>query len=330
MTLAPTTALGRVGSDTVEAVIVQHSKSFALASRLLPASIRSDAVLLYAWCRYADDAVDEAPEHERPAALERLERELDQIYAGEDTGDPLLEGFADLVRRAKIPKRYPAELVAGMRMDVEGYRYETGSDLMLYCYRVASTVGLMMCHVMGVRGPRALERAAHLGMAMQLTNICRDVVEDWHRGRVYLPETWLARHGVERHLRVAAGPWPAAASEGVSRLVLQVLERADELYRSGDRGLMALPWRCALAVGVARRVYSAIGGVLRSRSGDVTQGRAFVSTVGKLAWVARELAAALLSGPSRVWAALRRGPFSLPQTELPFDAAIAAGGGELR
>jgi phytoene synthase len=329
VSLAPATALERIGSTSVAAVIVQHSKSFSLASRLLPTGVRDDAVLLYAWCRYADDAVDEAPESERVSALERLEAELESIYSGEALNDPLLDAFAELVRRVRMPKRYPAELVAGMRMDVEGYRYRTGSDLMLYCYRVAGTVGLMMCHVMGVRGSSALRRAAHLGMAMQLTNICRDVVEDWHRGRVYLPDVWLAEHGVEGALQEPAGAWPEQATAGVAQLVLRLLERSESLYQSGDRGRMALPWRCAVAVGVARRVYSAIGDVLQRRGGDVTQGRAYVGTAGKLWLVGRELVSAALAGPRRILRALRQPRFELPKGELPFDDALPAGGGQL-
>src|SRR5690606_24146896 len=105
------------------------------------------------------------------------------------------DGFAAIMRERGIPRRYPAELLAGLAMDAAGHRYEDAADLRLYCFRVAGVVGLMMSHVMGLADERALADAARLGIAMQLTNICRDVREDWARGRLYLPRALLERAG---------------------------------------------------------------------------------------------------------------------------------------
>ena len=173
--------------------IAQHSKSFALASRLLDRRTRDQTAIVYTFCRRADDAIDLSSE---PAIeLGRLRGELDAIYAGRP-GDEVLRAFAEISRERAIPRCYPDELLAGMAMDVAGTHYATVDDLHRYAYRVAGVVGLMMCHVFGVRDDAALVPAARLGVAMQLTNICRDVAEDWARGRCYLPDELLASHGV--------------------------------------------------------------------------------------------------------------------------------------
>jgi phytoene synthase len=169
-------------------IIAAHSKSFALASALLPAGLRDDIAATYAFCRRCDDAVDTGP-GDPIAAVRRLRAELASIYDGEAQAEPVLGAFQDVVRRRGIPQEYPRELIEGMAMDAMGARYETFDDLDLYCYRAAGVVGLMLCHVMGVRDERALAHATHLGMAMQLTNICRDVREDAARGRRYVPDT---------------------------------------------------------------------------------------------------------------------------------------------
>jgi 15-cis-phytoene synthase len=172
----------------------------------------------------------------------------------------------------RIPETYPLELLAGMEMDVVGTRYDTMDRLLQYCFRVAGVVGLMMCHVMGVRDAKALRHAAHLGMAMQLTNICRDVREDWEQhGRLYLPEDVL----------VARGPRGAVA---------KLIEESERYYRSGDAGLPSLSFRCALAVCTARLVYAAIGRRLARRDYDVTRGRVVVPSLRKLYLLLKALA----------------------------------------
>ncbi|HEU4581317.1 MAG TPA: phytoene/squalene synthase family protein [Polyangiaceae bacterium] len=258
------------------AAIRRHSRSFSLAARLLPAAAREDAVVLYAWCRRADDAIDRARGEAPADALLRLRRELEQ-----SGGEPLLVAFRRVLRERQIPLRYPLELLDGMEMDVHGVDYRSLDQLLEYCYRVASTVGLMMCHVMGVSHPAALRPAAHLGIAMQLTNICRDVSEDWGNGRLYLPADVLQRHGLS-WLRLRAGPFPAAAIEPARGARRELLELADRYYRSSDAGLAYLSPRCALAVEVSRRVYSAIGRRIERQGYDVSRGRAIVPRAEKL------------------------------------------------
>jgi hypothetical protein len=231
-------------------ILAHHSKSFALAGKLLPLGAGDDAggalrlVPAVRRRRRRSGRFGDARRGGGSAA-----RELDAIYAGQPQREPVLAAMQDVVTRHGIPRRYCDDLLAGMAMDVGVVRYRTLDELLLYCYRAAGTVGLMMAHVMGVRDAGTLRRAADLGLAMQLTNICRDVAEDARRGRVYLPTELWGGDGA-----VTATPERAASA------IAEVLRRADELYRSGDAGLGQLPLRCAVAIRAARLIYGEIGG----------------------------------------------------------------------
>jgi phytoene synthase len=166
-----------------------------------------------------------------------------------------------------------------MRSDLGPVRLTTLDELLLYSYRVAGVVGLMLCHVFGVSDRNALRNAADLGIAMQLTNICRDVREDLERGRIYLPADVLAASGA-----LGVGDFDSAL---VARAVERLLAIADRYYRSGDAGMYALPLRAALAVRAARLVYSAIGQELEKRGFDAMRGRAVVPGWKKLALLGR-------------------------------------------
>jgi 15-cis-phytoene synthase len=285
-------------------ILAHHSKSFAFAGRLLPAWCRDDAAALYAWCRRCDDAVDTPRDAiARASAVAELRDELDRIYSAGVESDPTLVGLQEVVRRHAIPRRYAEDLVEGMAMDVDAVRYHTFDRLLLYCYRVAGTVGLMMAHIMGVRERSALRRAVDLGIAMQLTNICRDVAEDAVRGRVYLPLDLLE-----------ACRWPGDPNGQTGRAVAELLRRADDFYASADQGLPALPVRCAIGIRAARLIYAEIGQVIARRRFDTGAGRAVVSRRRKT-WLALR---ALFGG---VWAlgarVLRRGPADLRRVPRP-------------
>ena len=256
------------------------SKSFAFATRLLPRDTGDRAAVIYAWCRRADDAVDLCPPGEAPGAVARLRDELARIYAGVPSDDPTVAAFAAVVRATGIPRAYPAALLDGMAADAAGTRYATLDALYGYCYQVASTVGLMMSHVFGIRDDRALRHAAHLGIAMQLTNICRDVAEDWERGRLYLPDELLP--GLATRLGASLAELPRAQIAGAIERVLAI---ADGYYRSGDQGIRDLPWRAGLAVRAARAIYARIGRELARRGFDPLAGRVVVPTWRK-AWLA--------------------------------------------
>jgi phytoene synthase len=163
-----------------------------------------------------------------------------------------------------------------------GTFYPSYATLLSYCFRVAGTVGLMMSHVMGVRDEAALRHAAHLGMAMQLTNICRDIAEDWQRGRLYLPDDLLHAAGA-RGIRARLGDarLPIDAREPLARVTRELLGRAEGFYRSGDDGVSYLSWRSAIAVRTARLVYADIGRVILARGADPFAPRAVVSKARK-------------------------------------------------
>jgi phytoene desaturase len=314
--MTSTALVARGPASIARATIAQRSRSFALASALLGRRARDRAAIVYTWCRRADDAVDTAgPGADHGPTLARLRRELDDAYAGTAT-DPVLAVFGEVARARAIPRRYPEELLAGMAMDAAGTRYATLDDLLRYCWRVAGVVGLMMSHVFGVSDDGALPRAAHLGIAMQLTNICRDVAEDWERGRLYLPDELLAARGAGGLARELGASLPAAAHPAIAAAVADLLALADRYYRSGDRGVSALPWRAALAVRAARGVYSAIGGRIARAGHDVLAGRAVVPAHTRLARVAGAVGRLALSAPLRAARAIGGRAARVPRVTL--------------
>ncbi|MEY2918944.1 MAG: hypothetical protein RL261_249 [Pseudomonadota bacterium] len=247
------------------------SKTFQAASFALPADTRRAATALYAFCRQADDAVD--LEEDGAAELAKLHSRLDLIYAREPLPVAADRAFAEVVASRSIPRELPAALLEGFAWDLDGRRYETLSDLNAYAARVAGTVGAMMAVIMGARDPAVLARACDLGVAMQITNICRDVGEDARRGRLYLPREWLAAEGID------ADAWLANPrfSAGIGRVVERLLAHADLLYERAAVGITALPIGCRPAMHAARLLYREIGQEVRRRGFDSVSARAFVS-----------------------------------------------------
>ena len=283
----------------VAARIATGSKSFSMAGKLMPRDRRLDAHIVYAWCRRADDQVDQAAPDEQPDALDHLRSELQVLYAGGELEDSAIDAFGQVVQHRAIPVAYPEEMLHGMEMDVAQTRYNHLDTLLHYCFRVAGTVGLMMSHVMGLTEDAALDAAAKLGMAMQLTNICRDVLEDWGLGRLYVPASMLPPAMADLASE-AGGPLPATAVAPLADALQEMHAIAGRLYRSAEQGFLALPWRCSLAMRAARRIYAAIGDVVRARGYDVRRGRAVVGLPGKLGAVGRAVLEALGETPRRV------------------------------
>jgi len=256
------------------------SRSFYAASLMMPRHARDRAYVLYGFCRRADDAVDEGADPD--AAWRRLEAELDAIYAGRPGADPVERAFADLARDCAIPKALPAALIEGFAWDAAGRRYDTISDVRAYGARVAGTVGVMMALVMGVRTPDALSRACDLGVAMQLTNIARDVGEDARAGRLYLPRGWMEEAGLDPDAFLAAPRFDVRVAEVVRR----VLEEADRLYARARPGIAALPLGCRPAIHAAARIYREIGCEAERAGFDTISRRVSTSAARKVALAA--------------------------------------------
>jgi phytoene synthase len=307
------------------AVLEENSKSFALAARLLPSASRDEAACVYAFCRRVDDAIDDAPVGAQERALARLVAELDGIYAGEAQTDPSLRGFQAVVQARRLPKRYPLELLAGMAMDARGTHYRTLPDLLLYCHRVAGVVGLMMCHAFGLTDDAALVPAAHLGIGMQLTNICRDVAEDYTLGRVYLPEQLLRARGCPA-LQASEGahfPDEPTTVAAVQQVTAELLDQAERYYRSAQGGIVALPYRAGLAVRAASKLYAAIGDEVRAHGCDPRRGRAVVPRPRKLLLVAAALGEQLAASFAYARAHAAARPHA-PERELAFPEDVLA------
>lgn len=260
--------------DAVLDVLAAGSRSFSFAGAFLPPAQRQDAALLYAFCRHVDDVADDAASASAArAALARLAAEV----RGDRPARPLIAAVLALFARRGIDRRHALGLIAGVRSDLDPVRVANDGELVRYGYHVASTVGLMMSGVIGVTDPEAPPFAVDLGVAMQITNICRDVREDAENGRVYLPATRLTA--------VGCPPTPEgvlAHRDAVQHVVLDLLSVADRYYRSAEAGMRFIPWRPRLAILIAARVYRAIGVRLAAAGGDALAGRTVVPFLGKV------------------------------------------------
>jgi 15-cis-phytoene synthase len=285
--------------DQCRWMITKGSKSFSLAARLFDSDTRDAAFFLYGWCRYCDDQVDQAGMEENREQLEQRLRTLAEAtrsaFSGAAQEQAVFIAMQYIVQRYSIPAHYALELIEGMAMDARGTRYQTFNDLSLYCYRVAGTVGLMMSHVMGLRDEQALKHAADLGMAMQLTNIVRDITEDAEMGRIYLPLQWIEEAGI--------APEEIAAPKNRQKLALvtrRLLREAERYYCSGDAGLWHLSFRSACAVAAARHVYAAIGSLLLLRGSSAWDQRTYVTGPHKIWAILGGMVQVLASIPSRM------------------------------
>ena len=272
-----------VGDDVVfsaRAVLTKNARSFRFAGLFLPTQTLNDAAVVYAFCRLVDDAIDEAPDLDSARAeATALAREL----RGEQRARPEVASFIIVATRISLDLRFAEQLIIGVDEDAVGHvRLNDDAGLVRYGYLVAGTVGGMMCAVLGVKDPAAVPFAVDLGVGMQITNICRDVLEDAHKDRVYVPLQRLHALGVagERFVDdVVAGTVDRAK---VASVVRDLLALAERYYASGDAGLHYIPWRSRLAILIAGRVYRAIGRQLLRKNGDALAGRVSTSTLHKV------------------------------------------------
>ncbi|MEC8424064.1 MAG: phytoene/squalene synthase family protein [Myxococcota bacterium] len=272
-------------------MLAKHGRSFALAGVFLPADQLDDAAIAYAFCRLADDLVDEAPDRETALRdISVLRAEL----AGERPPRPLVAAYMAMAARRGFSLQTASDLIEGCWSDLDEVRVADDDELNLYCYRVAGTVGLMMSGIMGVEDPDAVGPAKALGEAMQLTNICRDVLEDTRRDRCYLPDDSLRAAGASADAVVEG----TADSAAVRRVVGRLLDIAEIRYREAWRGMHYIPWRPRIAIYVALRVYRQIGVRLRRvHGGDPMHGRTVVPTWERFLMVGRGLLDAIFGPP---------------------------------
>ena len=272
-------------------------KDIALMHSLLPNKYKADTAVLYAWCRRIYDMTDQLPDHEKSEAIERFEHELEAIYSKNIsviiTENKVLIAFRELVRRRRIPKYYTQEFLEGIKMDILGTTYPNVYILYKYCFRVSSILGLMFCHIVGVRDPRALSHIAHMGIAIHLTKICNSVRNHWKRDRLYLPMDMLKAQNSNVTLNDCCDSEMDFTSPSdtlisnytsvtdsmnwesdqtftelnvptlflqTSQTVIPTLQTLAELhYDQGVIGLKYLPWRASLTIDAMSKVYQSMG-----------------------------------------------------------------------
>jgi phytoene synthase len=263
----------------------KHAKTFRFAARLFPGEQLQRVAGVYAFCRFTDDLVDEAGDESRESINTRLDAWLAlarRAHEGKETGIPLLDDVMKDMAASSAPFSYVEELVEGVRMDLADPRFQTLSDLRVYSFRVASVVGGWLTELFGIRDRWVLDRAFALGHAMQLTNILRDVGEDLERGRLYLPEKLMAKHGVDRESLEAKAGAGFRASFGYRRLVGELMETAEADYDRAFEAIPSLPKFFQGPVAVAANVYRGIHREIRRNEFDNLSLRASTSLPRKI------------------------------------------------
>ncbi len=253
MPLPDDARLARADMRACAAMLRDGSRSFHAASFVLPRRIRGPAAALYAFCRVADDEVDLGADSE--SAVRGLQDRLSRIFAGRPADTPVDRAFAEVVASFAIPRELPEALLDGFAWDARGRRYETIRDVEAYAARVAGTVGAMMTIVMGRRSPEILARACDLGVAMQFTNIARDIGEDARFGRLYLPCDWMRDEGLCPEGWIADPVY----DDRIARIAARLLDAAEMLYERAEAGIAALPADCRPGIHAARLLYREIG-----------------------------------------------------------------------
>ena len=259
-----------------EIITAAHSKSFYLASGLLPEEKRAAVRALYAFCRTVDDIVDEVEsKKDRDFELDYWRHIVETASSSAD--DLVALAWTDAITRYHIPRHYALQLIDGVARDLSQTRYQTFNDLATYCYGVASTVGLMSMYIIGFKNNDAVPYAIKLGVALQMTNILRDVGEDYRNGRLYLPREELVTYGI-REEDIAAG----RVTDNWRQFMKFQIERTRQLYAEAWAGVKMLEREGQLAVGAASTFYQGILEDIEAHDYDVFSRRANLSAWGKL------------------------------------------------
>lgn len=268
------------------AITRKHAKTFYMATRFLPNHKQRGIFAIYSLCRYIDDLVDEAEDlvqkqqlshSEIKIKLNQWKQKLQDTYEGKSFNNPILIAFSDVLRRYNIPIKMPFELMEGVCMDLYKKRYESFDEVYDYSFKVASIVGLMTSQVFGYESKEALGYAVDLGIAMQLTNILRDVGEDLKKDRIYLPQDDLRKFGVSEE-----DLFDHARTDAVKELLAFQINRARRYYERADKGICMLSEDSRLPVYLARHNYSRILDKIEQNNYNVFDIRAYLNTTEKL------------------------------------------------
>jgi len=268
----------QVAYKHAEKITAEHSKSFHFASGLLPEEKRSAVRALYAFCRTVDDIVDESMDDERESRLDYWRGMIEHGSFVEN--DLVAAAWADTLTRYHIPRHYALQLIDGVNRDITQSRYQTFDELATYCYGVASTVGLMSMYIVGFKSNEAVPYAIKLGVALQMTNILRDVGEDYQNGRLYLPREELAFYGI-REQDIADG----RITDNWRQFMKFQIERTGQLYEESWEGVKMIEHEGQLAIGAASIFYQGILDQIEKNDYDVFTKRANLSAMGKVSKV---------------------------------------------
>ncbi len=262
------------GFKQAEAITKKYAKTFYFASHFLPEERRLAAYCVYAVCRLSDESVDN-PTLDN---LAKIKHGIESVYSARELNKPLLSAFREVVNKYNIPKNYFDELIIGMEMDLRQTRYKNFAELNKYCYCVAGVVGLIMLKIFGSNTKEAEKPAVDLGIAMQLTNILRDIKEDFQRGRIYLPLDEMTSYGL-REDDIAA----ARINDNLRNLLKFQIQRARQYYTNSDVGIELIPGpACRFTVLVMKEMYAGILDAIENSGYDIFYRRAHLNTTGKI------------------------------------------------
>lgn len=277
----------RAAFEYTRRITEYYAKSFYLCACLLPEEKKWATFAIYGFCRYADNLIDSIRNREPSEILNEVEFLSKELTVASRTGEsehPVIRPFVVVAQRFNIPINYPLDLLKGVQMDVGHARYKNFDELYVFCYRVAAVVGLMMTHVLEYNDQEAFGYAEKLGVAMQLTNILRDVQEDKRMGRVYLPLDELQKFGCSESTVFEERMTPA-----FKELMKFQVNRAHSYYDAANPGIKMLKAESQFAIRTASRVYRGILKKIEARDYNPFLGRVYVPRHRKLSILLREI-----------------------------------------
>lgn len=276
----------RAAFEYARAITAYYSKSFYYATRMLPTERRWATYALYGFCRHCDNLIDiprQRTETETLREIHSLAEELQIAYNSGESQHPVIRAFILVAKHYGIPIEYPLDLLKGVAMDIQQVRYKTFDDLSLFCYRVAAVVGLMMTHVLGYSDNKVFQYAKKLGIAMQLTNILRDIKEDKEMGRIYIPQKDLVQYGVSEDDILEEKMTPQ-----LQALMEFQIARADRYYTEAIPGIALLVNESQYAIYSAAKIYRGILRKVEALDYNPFLERVFVPSVQKIVIIIQE------------------------------------------